>query len=186
MEDHYREIIRAVGEDPEREGLVRTPRRAAEAFKFMTSGYRMDVETLLNKAVFHEEHDDLVLVKNIEFYSLCEHHLLPFFGQAHVAYLPDGKVIGLSKIARMVNMFSRRLQLQERLTQQIGDALEQAIQPRGVAVMLEARHMCMMMRGVQKQESLMVTSHVSGEFHEDSKTRAEFFDLLRVSGGAHR
>jgi len=181
MEEHYREILRAVGEDPDREGLRRTPHRAAEAFKFMTSGYQMDVPTLLNKAVFHEEYEDLVLLKNIEFYSLCEHHLLPFFGEAHVAYLPAGKIIGISKIARLVNMFSRRLQVQERLTQEIGVALEEAIQARGVAVVLEARHMCMMVRGVQKQSSKMVTSHVSGEFRDNFKSRAELFELLGVS-----
>ncbi len=186
MEEQYREIIRAIGEDPEREGLLKTPHRAAEAFKFMTSGYHMDVDTLLNNAVFNEEYEDLILVKNIEFYSLCEHHLLPFFGEAHVAYLPGGKIIGLSKIARLVNMFSRRLQVQERLTQQIGTALEEAIEARGVAVVIEAKHMCMMVRGVQKQSSVMVTSHVSGEFREDFKTRAELFDLLGVAGAGAR
>jgi GTP cyclohydrolase I len=181
LDEHYREILKAVGEDPDREGLLRTPHRAAEAFKFMTSGYDMNVQDLLNKAVFHEEYEDLILLKNIEFYSLCEHHLLPFFGAAHVAYLPAGKIIGISKIARLVNMFSRRLQVQERLTQEIGQALEEVIQARGVAVVIEARHMCMMIRGVQKQNSKMVTSHVSGEFREDFKSRAELFELLGVS-----
>lgn len=186
MEEQYREILRAIGEDPDREGLLRTPHRASEAFKFMTAGYQEDVHTLLNKAVFHEDYKDMVLVKNIEFYSLCEHHLLPFFGQAHVAYIPNGKIIGLSKIARLVNMFARRLQVQERLTQQIGEALEEAIEPKGVAVIIEAQHMCMMVRGVQKQNSVMVTSHVSGEFHEDVKTRGELFDLLGVSRNGPR
>jgi GTP cyclohydrolase I len=181
LDEHYREILKAVGEDPDREGLLRTPHRAAEAFKFMTSGYEMNVQDLLNKAVFHEDYEDLILLKNIEFYSLCEHHLLPFFGAAHVAYLPAGKIIGISKIARLVNMFSRRLQVQERLTQEIGQALEEVIQARGVAVVIEARHMCMMIRGVQKQNSKMVTSHVSGEFREDFKSRAELFELLGVS-----
>lgn len=186
LEEQYREILRAIGEDPDREGLLRTPHRASEAFKFMTAGYQEDVHTLLNKAVFHEDYKDMVLVKNIEFYSLCEHHLLPFFGQAHVAYIPNGKIIGLSKIARLVNMFARRLQVQERLTQQIGEALEEAIEPKGVAVIIEAQHMCMMVRGVQKQNSVMVTSHVSGEFHEDVKTRGELFDLLGVSRNGPR
>jgi GTP cyclohydrolase IA len=181
LEQLYREILMEIGEDPEREGLASTPRRAAEALRFMTQGYREDVQTLLNKAVFTETYDDMVLVKNIEFYSMCEHHLLPFFGEAHIAYLPGGKIIGLSKIARLVNMFSRRLQVQERMTQQIGKALEEAIQARGVAVILEAKHMCMMVRGVQKQNSLMVTSHVSGEFHSDAATRAEVFNLLGCS-----
>jgi len=181
VEDHYREIIRAIGEDPEREGLLKTPHRAAEAFKFLTSGYHVEVDALLNRAVFTEEYEDLILVKNIEFFSLCEHHLLPFFGEAHVAYLPAGKIIGLSKIARLVNMFSRRLQVQERLTQQIGQALEQAIEARGVAVVLEAKHMCMMIRGVQKMNSVMVTSHVSGEIRDNFKTRGELFHLLGVS-----
>jgi GTP cyclohydrolase I len=181
MEEHYREILRAIGEDPNREGLLRTPHRAAEAFKFMTSGYEMDIQKVLNNAVFHEEYEDLILLKNIEFYSLCEHHLLPFFGSVHVAYLPGGKIIGISKIARLVNMFSRRLQVQERLTQEIGTALEEAIEARGVAVVIEAKHMCMMIRGVQKQSSTMVTSHVSGDFRSDFKSRAELFELLGVS-----
>lgn len=181
MEEHYRAILKAVGEDPDREGLKRTPHRAAEAFKFLTSGYEMDVNTVLNNAVFHEEYEDLILLKNIEFYSMCEHHLLPFFGEAHVAYLPAGKIIGISKIARLVNMFSRRLQVQERMTQEIGEAVEKAIDARGVAVVVEARHMCMMVRGVQKQSSKMVTSHVSGEFRDNFKSRAELFELLGVS-----
>lgn len=178
LEELFRELLVELGEDPGREGLLRTPHRAAEAFRFMTQGYGQDVETLLNRAVFTEDYEDMVLVKNIEFYSLCEHHLLPFFGEAHVAYIPDGRIIGLSKIARLVNMFARRLQVQERMTQQIGRALEEAIQPRGVAVIVEARHMCMMVRGVQKQNSMMVTSHVSGEFHSDAATRGEVFSLL--------
>jgi GTP cyclohydrolase I len=181
VEEHFKAIIKAVGEDPEREGLLKTPSRAAKAFEFLTSGYRMDLETVLNNAVFHEEHTSMIIVRDIEFYSLCEHHLLPFFGRAHVAYIPDGKIIGLSKVARIVDMFARRLQVQERLTQQIASAIECAVQPQGVAVVLEAQHLCMMTRGVQKQGSLMVTSSVSGEFHEDEKTRAEFFQLLQVA-----
>jgi GTP cyclohydrolase I len=177
----YRELIRSVGEDPEREGLLRTPKRAAEAFRFMTSGYEESVEEVLNGAIFHEEYDDLVILKDIEFYSLCEHHLLPFFGVCHVAYLPAGKIIGLSKIARLVNTFARRLQVQERMTAQISHALEEAIQPRGVAVVCEAKHMCMMIRGVQKRDSSMVTSHVSGDFRDDPRTRMELMELLQVT-----
>ncbi|HEX8990663.1 MAG TPA: GTP cyclohydrolase I FolE [Anaerolineales bacterium] len=175
----FRGLIERVGEDPAREGLIKTPERAWKAFEFMTEGYRQDVKTVLNQAVFHEDYDDLVLVRDIEFYSLCEHHLLPFMGKAHVAYLPNGKVIGLSKIARLVNMFARRLQVQERLTQEIGQALEEAIQPAGVAVVLEAQHMCMMIRGVQKQSSSMVTSYLSGSFRDDPKSRAEVLDFIR-------
>jgi len=181
LEQYYRNILSEVGEDPDREGLVRTPVRAAQAMRFFTQGYNETVEHLLNKAVFTEDYKDLILVKNIEFYSLCEHHLVPFFGEAHIAYIPNGKVIGLSKIARLVDMFARRLQVQERMTDQIGHALQEAIKPKGVAVIIEARHLCMMMRGVNKQNSKMTTSHVSGEFHEDAKTRAELFNLLGVS-----
>ena len=181
MDQLYREIIREIGEDPEREGLLRTPRRAAEAMKFMTRGYTETVEEVLNEAIFHEEYDDMVILKDIEFYSLCEHHLLPFFGRCHVAYLPSGKVIGLSKIARLVDMFSRRLQVQERMTAEIAQALEEAIEPRGVAVVCEAKHMCMLIRGVQKQYSSMVTSHVSGAFRDDPRTRTEFMELLGVT-----
>ncbi|HEY3268396.1 MAG TPA: GTP cyclohydrolase I FolE [Armatimonadota bacterium] len=178
--DLYRGLIERIGEDPNREGLLKTPDRAYKAFGFLTEGYRQNVQTVLNDAVFHESYDDMVLVRDIEFYSLCEHHLLPFMGKAHVAYLPNGKVIGLSKIARLVNMFSRRLQVQERLTQEIGQALEDAIQPSGVAVVMEAQHMCMMLRGVQKQSSSMMTSYVSGRFREDAKTRSEVMDLLKI------
>lgn len=177
--DLFRSLIERLGEDPHREGLVKTPERAFKAFEFLTEGYQQDVKTVLNSAVFHEDYDDLVLVRDIEFYSLCEHHLLPFMGKAHVAYLPQGKVIGLSKIARLVNMFSRRLQVQERLTQEIGLALEEAIQPAGVAVVMEAQHMCMMIRGVQKQSSSMVTSYLSGCFRDDPKSRSEVLDFIR-------
>ncbi|MBW3621794.1 MAG: GTP cyclohydrolase I FolE [Armatimonadetes bacterium] len=186
MEDYYREILKEIGEDPDREGLARTPKRAGEAMRFMTRGYTESVDQLLNNAVFHEEYDNMVILKDIEFYSLCEHHLLPFFGLCHVAYLPAGKIIGLSKIARLVDMFSRRLQVQERMTAEIAHALEEAIQPRGVAVVCEAKHMCMLIRGVQKQNSSMVTSYVSGTFREDQRTRTEFMELLRISRSSDR
>ncbi len=181
LEDLFYEILRQIGEDPEREGLLKTPRRAAEALRFMTQGYDETVEGVLNGAIFEETYDDMILVKDIEFYSLCEHHLLPFFGLAHVAYLPNGKIVGLSKIARLVNMFARRLQVQERMTIEIANALEQAITPRGVAVVIEAQHLCMMIRGVQKQQSKMITSYVSGIFREDPRTRSELMDLLKIS-----
>jgi GTP cyclohydrolase IA len=180
LEGHYRAILEAIGEDPDREGLLKTPQRAAEAFRYFTKGYQQDVATVLNKAIFEEEYDDMVIVKDIEFYSLCEHHLVPFFGKCHVGYLPGGKIVGLSKIARLVEMFSRRLQVQERLTHEIAHALEEAIQPRGVAVVMQARHLCMMMRGVEKQGSQMVTSAVLGAFRERDRTREEFMSLLRT------
>ena len=182
VEEMYREILAFVGEDPNREGLLRTPHRVAEALKFLTSGYQQDVPTLLNGAIFQEDYDDMVVVKDIEFYSQCEHHLLPFFGKAHVAYIPNGRIVGLSKIPRLVDMFSRRLQVQERLTTQIAEALEEALQPKGVAVVLEGAHTCMRMRGVQKQESSMVTSHVMGAFRTDRATRQEFMALVKGSG----
>ena len=174
----YREMLAFVGEDPAREGLLRTPHRVVESLKFLTRGYEQDVQMLLNGAIFHEEYDDMVLVKDIEFYSLCEHHLLPFYGKVHVAYIPNGKIVGLSKIPRLVDMFARRLQVQERLTTQIAEALEEALQPLGVAVVVEGAHMCMLMRGVQKQEASMVTSHVMGAFRSDRATRQEFMSLI--------
>lgn len=182
VESHYQDILAFVGEDPSREGLLRTPHRAAEAMKFLTQGYGQDVQTLLNGAIFHEDYDDMVVVRDIEFYSLCEHHLLPFFGKAHVAYVPNGRIVGLSKIPRLVDMFSRRLQVQERLTIQIAEALEEALQPQGVAVVLEGSHMCMLMRGVQKQQAEMVTSHVKGVFRTDRATRQEFMALVKGKG----
>ncbi len=182
IESHVRDLLSFVGEDPEREGLLRTPHRVAEAFKFMTRGYSQDVQVLLNGAVFDEDYEDMVVVKDIEFYSLCEHHLLPFFGRAHVAYIPNGRIVGLSKIPRVVDMFSQRLQVQERLTTQIAEALEEALHPRGVAVVLEGSHMCMMMRGVQKQQSSMITSHVMGAFRSDRATRQEFMALVKGNG----
>lgn len=184
IESHYREIIAFVGENPEREGLLRTPHRAAEALKFLTQGYTQDVQTLLNGAIFNEDYDDMVVVKDIEFYSQCEHHMLPFYGKVHVAYIPNGRIVGLSKIPRLVDMFARRLQVQERLTTQIAEALEDALQPRGVAVVVEGTHMCMLMRGVQKQSAGMVTSHVMGAFRTDRATRQEFMAL--VKGNGHR
>ncbi len=184
VEAHYRDILAFVGEDPEREGLLRTPHRVVEALKYLTQGYNQNVETLLNGAIFHEDYDDMVVVKDIEFYSQCEHHLLPFYGKAHVAYIPNGKIVGLSKIPRLVDMFSRRLQVQERLTTQIAEALESALQPKGVAVVIEGAHMCMLMRGVQKQNATMITSHVMGAFRTDRATRQEFMAL--VKGNGHR
>lgn len=175
----YRQMLVEIGEDPEREGLLKTPDRAARAFLDFTRGYRQDVTTVLNSAVFAEEYEDMVIVRDIEMYSLCEHHLVPFFGSVHVGYLPQGKILGLSKIARLVEMFSRRLQVQERLTHELAHSLQDAINPRGVAVVIEARHLCMMSRGVEKQQSSMVTSCVLGAFREDRATRQEFMDLLR-------
>ncbi len=182
IEGHYRDILTFVGEDPDREGLLRTPHRVVEALKYLTGGYTQDVNALLNGAIFREDYDDMVVVKDIEFYSLCEHHLLPFFGKAHVAYIPNGRIVGLSKIPRLVDMYSRRLQVQERLTTEIAEALERALHPRGVAVVIEAAHMCMRMRGVQKQESSMVTSHVMGAFRTDRATRQEFMALVKGHG----
>ena len=176
---HVREIIRLVGEDPEREGLRKTPERYQKALKFLTSGYHQNVDHVLNGATFSVCYDEMVVVKDIEFFSLCEHHLLPFFGKAHVAYLPSKKVIGLSKIARLVNMFARRLQIQERMTSQIADAIKEKIAPQGVGVIIEARHLCMQMRGVEKQHGLAVTSAMLGAFREDKQTRDEFLALIR-------
>ncbi len=174
-----RRVLERVGEDPEREGLRRTPLRVAKALDFLTSGYHMDAAEVARGAVFREECDEMVLVRDIEFYSLCEHHMLPFFGRAHVAYLPAGRVIGLSKVARVVDAFARRLQVQERLTNQVADALMEALAPHGVAVVMEASHTCMMMRGVQKQNSTTVTSAMRGTFGEDPRTRGEFMALLK-------
>ncbi|NLC58310.1 MAG: GTP cyclohydrolase I FolE [Armatimonadetes bacterium] len=179
MKEQYRRILEEIGEDPDREGLVKTPLRAAESMKFLTRGYHQNIEEVLNGAIFEEPYDDMVIVRDIEFYSLCEHHLLPFFGRAHVAYLPNGRIIGVSKIARVVEMFSRRLQVQERLTHQIAHALHEALQSRGVGVVMEAQHLCMMVRGVEKQNSKLVTSSVLGLFRSDARTREEFMSLLR-------
>jgi len=178
MEPHFREIIQSLGEDPDREGLVDTPMRAAKAFSFLTQGYREDLGKLVNNAVFTSDTDELVIVRNIEMYSLCEHHMLPFIGKCHVAYLPQGKVLGLSKIARIVDHFSRRLQIQEVLTKQVAECVNEAIDAMGVGVVIEAQHMCMMMRGVQKQNSTMTTSCMLGNFRSQHQTRNEFLRLL--------
>ncbi len=178
MEELYRQLIKSIGENPDREGLLRTPHRATEAFRYLTRGYEEDIDELINGALFEADNQEIILVKNIEMYSMCEHHLLPFFGKAHVAYIPNKKVIGLSKIARIVDAFARRLQIQERLTKQIADTIQKHTDAIGVAVVIEAQHLCMMMRGVQKQNSVMTTSAVLGEFHEDPSTRAEFFSLI--------
>ncbi len=178
VEEITRELLVRVGENPEREGLLRTPHRVAKAWDFLTNGYRADLDKLLNNAVFHEECSEMVIVKDIEFFSLCEHHLLPFFGRAHVGYLPRGKVIGLSKIPRIIDMHARRLQVQERLTHEVAQTLMKVLEPSGVAVVMEARHMCMQMRGVEKQNSYATTSAMLGEFHDDSETRAEFMSIV--------
>jgi GTP cyclohydrolase I len=178
MENSFRNLLEAVGEDPEREGLLRTPARAARAFDFLTNGYRQDLDEIVNNAIFESDASEIILVKDIELYSLCEHHLLPFIGRAHVAYIPHGKVIGLSKMARIVDVFARRLQIQENLTTQIADALMKSLRPTGVAVVIEAKHLCMMMRGVEKQNSVMKTSCLLGVFKDDARTRSEFLSLL--------
>jgi GTP cyclohydrolase IA len=178
MESSYLSLLEAVGEDPERQGLAKTPLRAARAFEFLTQGYRQSLDEIVNDAVFDSDASEIVLVKDIELYSLCEHHLLPFVGKAHVAYIPNGRVIGLSKTARIVDVFARRLQIQENLTTQIADALMKCLRPNGVAVVIEAKHLCMMMRGVEKQNSVMKTSCLLGVFKEDARTRSEFLALL--------
>jgi GTP cyclohydrolase I len=178
MEEHFTAILKAIGEDVNREGLRDTPKRAAKAFKFLTRGYTQSIEDIVNNAVFESNASEMVVVKHIELYSMCEHHLLPFIGKCHVGYIPNGKVIGLSKIARIVDYYARRLQIQENLTREIAETVEKYTQATGVAVMIEAQHLCMMMRGVEKQNSVMTTSCVLGEFHEDSSTRAEFFSLV--------
>jgi GTP cyclohydrolase I len=182
---HVSDLLRElVGDEGlEREGLVRTPERVAKALRFLTSGYEKDVRAILNEALFVEEYDEMVVVKDIDFFSLCEHHLLPFIGKCHVAYMPRHKIVGLSKIPRLVEMFSRRLQVQERLTTQIANALDDALQPRGVAVVMEAVHLCMVMRGVEKQNSKAVTSAMLGAFRDRAETRAEFMELIRSSRG---
>ena len=178
-QDLYRELLVRIGEDPTRDGLLRTPERMEKSMKFLTRGYEMNVTDVLHEALFDVDYDEMVIVKDIEFFSMCEHHLLPFFGKAHIAYVPNGKVIGLSKIPRLVDVFARRLQVQERLTRQIGEAITDAINPQGVAVILEAQHLCMMMRGVEKQHSAAVTSSMIGCFRQEEETRSEFLSLIR-------
>jgi GTP cyclohydrolase I len=179
MEQSFLGLLEAIGENPQREGLMKTPGRAARAFEFLTAGYRQSLDDIVNNALFESEASEIVLVKDIELYSMCEHHLLPFIGKAHVAYIPSGKVVGLSKVARIVDMFARRLQIQENLTMQIADALMGTLHPQGVGVVIEAKHLCMMMRGVEKQNSVMTTSCLLGSFKEDARTRSEFLALLK-------
>ncbi len=179
MEQLYKALLQKIGEDPSRPGLKRTPKRVAEAMKFLTSGYDQDLKTIVNGALFPSDTDGMIIVKDIECYSLCEHHMLPFTGKVHVGYIPDGTIIGLSKIPRIVDMFARRLQVQERLGQQICDALQETLKPRGIGVVIEASHFCMMMRGVEKQHSVAITSHVAGSFKKDARTRQEFMDLIQ-------
>ena len=181
VESIVKNLILKIGEDPEREGLLRTPKRVAKAYEFLTSGYAKDIDEVLNNAIFNEKYDEMVLVKNIDFYSLCEHHMLPFYGKIHIAYVPNGKIVGLSKIPRIVDVFARRLQVQERMTQQIADTLDKYLAPKGVAVVSEAYHMCMMMRGVEKQNSSATSSAMHGLFKEDARTRTEFLDLIRMN-----
>ena len=178
LSESYRDVIRAIGEDPEREGLLDTPKRAAKALDFLTSGYRQDLETIVNDAVFESDNDEMVVVRDIELYSMCEHHMLPFTGRCHIGYLPNGKVLGLSKFARITDMFARRLQIQENLTRQIALAVHEVTGARGVAVVVEARHFCMMMRGVEKQNSTMASSVMLGDFREHQATRSEFLRLI--------
>jgi GTP cyclohydrolase I len=172
-------LLKELGEDPGRNGLERTPARVARAFRFLTGGYELEPATILNDALFQVSYDEMVLVKDIDFYSLCEHHLLPFFGRVHVAYIPNGKIVGLSKLPRLVEMFSRRLQVQERLTTEIAGTIESVLAPRGVGVVVEAIHLCMMMRGIEKQNTFAITSSMRGAFNADPKTRAEFMELIR-------
>ena len=179
LENAVEQILLSLGENPQREGLLETPARYAKALKFLTSGYDADVKSILTKALFSESYNEIVLVKDIEVFSLCEHHLLPFWGRAHVAYIPNGKIVGLSKIPRVVDAFARRLQVQERLTEQVGAIIEEVLQPQGVGVVIEAYHMCMMMRGVEKQNSHTVTSNMRGIFREDHRTRQEFMGLIK-------
>jgi GTP cyclohydrolase I len=179
MDAFYRGILEGVGEDPKREGLLKTPYRAAAAMKFLTQGYEQSLEVLLNNALFEEDNNNMVVLRDIEFYSMCEHHLLPFYGKCHVAYIPNGKIVGVSKLARIVDMFARRLQVQERMTSQIADAIEEALSPLGVGVVAEGVHMCMVMRGVEKQHSSMTTSAMRGVFLDDLPTRMEMMSLIR-------
>lgn len=174
-------ILNEIGENPEREGLLKTPKRVAKAYEYLTSGYNKDITKVLNGAIFNEDYDEMVLVRNIDFYSMCEHHMLPFFGKVHIAYIPDGKIVGLSKLPRIVEVFARRLQVQERMTKEIADTINEHLKPKGVAVVSEAYHMCMMMRGVEKQNSSTTSSSMHGVFKTDPKTRVEFLSLIRAN-----
>lgn len=178
IEKCVKNLLVEVGENPEREGLKNTPHRVAKTYQFLTRGYKQDIREVLNGAIFEEKYDEMVIVKDIDFYSMCEHHLLPFFGKVHLAYIPDGKIVGLSKIPRIVDVYAQRLQVQERMTQEIADTFDKFLKPRGVAVVVEAYHMCMMMRGVQKQNSITTTSAMHGIFTEDARTRSEFLNLI--------
>jgi GTP cyclohydrolase IA len=182
MQDLITRLLKELGEDPGREGLLNTPKRVEKALRFLTSGYSADVDQVINKALFTVDYSEMVIVKDIDFYSLCEHHLLPFFGKCHVAYIPTTKVIGLSKIPRLVDIFSRRLQVQERLTNQIADTILEKVAPKGVAVVMEGTHLCMSMRGVEKQNSFAVTSAMHGIFRDNARTRMEFLELVRLRG----
>jgi len=179
MQEIIRQLLAALGEDPTREGLVDTPKRVENALRFLTSGYEADVDSVLNNALFTVDYNEMVIVKDIDFYSLCEHHLLPFFGRCHVAYIPSTRVVGLSKIPRLVEIFSRRLQVQERLTNQIAETIREKVNPLGVGVVMEATHLCMSMRGIQKQNSFAITSAMLGSFRQDARTRSEFLNLIR-------
>ena len=183
IERLIRDLLKELGEDPSREGLEKTPARVAKAYEYLTSGYRQNVEEVLNSALFTEEYDEMVVVKDIDYFSMCEHHMLPFFGKAHIAYMPSRKIVGLSKIPRLVEMYSRRLQVQERLTTQIAHTINDVLQPRGVAVVIEGLHLCMLMRGVEKQNSKAVTSAMLGAFRDRPETRAEFMELIKSRGG---
>ena len=176
-----KQLLEEIGEDPSREGLLKTPSRVAKAWSFFSRGYNQDLDEIINNAVFNEDATDMVVVRDVEFFSLCEHHLIPFFGRAHVAYLPNGKVIGLSKIPRIIDMFSRRLQVQERLTRQIAETVKEILDPIGVAVIMEGQHMCMQMRGVEKQNSLTTTSSMLGKFRESDRTRSEFLSIIGLN-----
>ena len=180
FEETVRKVLKLLGENPDREGLLKTPKRVVKALQFLTEGYQQDPEEILNQALFSSTNDEMVLVRDIEFYSMCEHHMLPIIGRAHVAYIPDGKVVGLSKIPRIVNVFARRLQIQEQMTEQIADAISDTINPKGVAVVIHARHMCMEMRGVQKINSTTVSSALRGLFKSDQRTRNEFYNLINT------
>jgi len=182
MKDLVKELLKKVGEDPNREGLLKTPERVEKSLKYLTQGYTQDPVKILNNAIFTENYDDMVLVRDIEVFSMCEHHLLPFFGKCHIAYVPDGKIVGLSKLARMVDIYARRLQVQERLTNQIAHTINDILKPKGVGVVIEAKHMCMIMRGVEKQNSVATTSSMLGVFRKNLSTREEFLNLIRNKG----